>query len=148
VKISDFGLARDVEMDNYYQSSNKDIPYKWCSPEVLLHGKFSQSSDIWAFGIVLWEIFTWGDTPYPGLPNQMMIEKVVKGSTMEIPEDFPPEITEIIQQCWKFNHNERPSAEEILNKIQPTHQTQDVILTESEMKDLGYQHQDEMSYHQ
>jgi len=146
LKIGDFGLARDVDIDNYYEASDQRIPYKWCSPEVLKLGKFSQSSDMWAFGVVLWELFNWGEAPYPGFTNQMVIESVVEGYTMKIPTHFPAEITELILQCWKFDHHERPTAETVLKllekSVKPEPKPLEFIQSTERKSDIEIYHHD------
>jgi len=78
----DFGLSRQVE-SNYYSSSDKNIPVKWCAPEVLNYGHYSSKSDVWAFGVLLWELFSYGKTPYPYWTNAETVEKILKDRKIE-----------------------------------------------------------------
>src|SRR5262245_27989666 len=88
IKIADFGLSRSLEKE-YYKSQNRVIPYKWCSPEVIQHGKFSTKSDVWSFGICLWEVFSFGAIPYKTFSNQEAVEKVESGYRLPAPENTP-----------------------------------------------------------
>jgi len=128
VKIGDFGLARDIEMENAYKTSDRQLPYKWCSPEVLEFGNFTIQSDIWAFGIVLWEMYSYGREPYPGFTTDMTIEKVMSGYTMDIPEGCPPKVGELIQRCWALKPSQRPSFQQIYDELQKILSEQQQIL--------------------
>jgi serine/threonine protein kinase len=83
VKVADFGLGALVEDGAYYKSNTK-LPVKWTAPEGLASGKFSTASDVWSFGVVCWEIFTFGNIPYPGMSNQEVATKVMNGYKMDL----------------------------------------------------------------
>lgn len=108
IKIADFGLSRNIDT-NYYQASNSVFPVKWTAPEAVEKGKFSSMSDVWSFGIVLWELFTYGKIPYPGMSNQEVIEKVSNGYRLPPPKNCPPNIIELMNKCWSYNPKERPN---------------------------------------
>jgi len=113
VKIGDFGLSKVI--DGYiYESNRKTIPVKWCSPEVLEYGRYSSKSDVWSFGVVLWEMFSFGKIPYGGLSNQEVKEEVLKGYRLPIPsEQTPQSIYDLMKKCWSQKEEERPSFQSI-----------------------------------
>lgn len=76
VKVGDFGLARFVVDDEYTASEGTKFPIKWAAPEVITHARFSSKSDVWSFGILLWELWTGGKTPYPAFTNPQVLDEV------------------------------------------------------------------------
>jgi serine/threonine protein kinase len=120
IKISDFGLSRIMEKD-YYKTDDITMPIRWSAPEVLEKGIFTLKSDVWSFGIVLWEIFTFGKLPYfEYKKNLEVIEKILSGYKLEKPENCPNVIYELMLQCWNKNYEERPTFKKvclILNNI-------------------------------
>jgi len=94
------------------------FPVKWSSPEVIKFGKFSVESDCWAFGIVLWELFSYGAIPYPGMSNTETIEKVTCGYCMDCPEDCPSEIYDLMLACWETEPVRRASFKHLFECIQ------------------------------
>jgi len=76
IKVSDFGMSK-MTSEEYYKSKSKAIPVKWSPPEVIQYGRFSVQSDIWAFGVTMWEIFSYGKMPYSGLSNRETIDEVL-----------------------------------------------------------------------
>jgi serine/threonine protein kinase len=85
-KIADFGFARDLQQNYYYRrKSDAPIPVKWMSPETLFDRKFYQNSDIWSFGVLMWEIFTLGGNPYPSVPVEKLFDYLKEGNRMSKP---------------------------------------------------------------
>ena len=119
IKIGDFGLSRYVHKSNYYQGGMDTVmPVRWMAPEFLTHGKFSSQSDVFSYGIVLWEIVTYGEKPHKGLSNKQVVKFVVKGGTEKKPKEKCPEnIFELMQRCWKFNPKDRISFIEIIEAL-------------------------------
>lgn len=116
LKISDFGMSREV--DEVYEASNmKEIPVKWTAPEALNYFKYTTLSDIWSFGILLWETFSYGNSPYPGLNNRETREKVETGYRMSSPTGTPPAVYQIMKDCWNFDADQRPRFSEILRRL-------------------------------
>ncbi|XP_060603014.1 fibroblast growth factor receptor 4-like isoform X2 [Ruditapes philippinarum] len=114
-KISDFGLSRDVhENGYYYQNSNGRMPYKWMSPESLSSGRYTCKSDIWSFGILLWEIVTLGAGPYPGIPPDLLLDMYRNNYIMPPPPLCPDYIYSIMEQCWSSLPENRPGFETLL----------------------------------
>jgi len=117
IKISDFGMSK-ITSEEYYKTQNKSIPIKWCPPEVIEYGKFSVQSDIWAFGVTMWEIFTYAKAPYYGTSNMEAAKEVIKGYRLEIPEACPKEIYKLMNDCWNVNVTERPSFEVLFQSFE------------------------------
>lgn len=93
VKISDLGLSREIYSSDYYCIQPKTLlPIRWMSPEAITYGKFTTDSDIWSFGVVLWEMFSYGLQPYYGFSNQEVMEMVRKRQLLPCPEDCPPRL--------------------------------------------------------
>jgi serine/threonine protein kinase len=110
IKIADFGLSRITEA-GFYKSETKTIPFKWTAPEVILHGTYSSGSDVWSFGITMWEIFSYGELPYHSMTNKETTDAVVQGYRLSSPSKCPQSIYQVMQFCWKENANDRPSFE-------------------------------------
>ncbi|KAJ8025125.1 Vascular endothelial growth factor receptor 1 [Holothuria leucospilota] len=110
VKICDFGLARHLYHNPDYIASGKGrFPVKWMAPESIFDKIYTTQTDIWSFGVLLWEIFSLGGSPYPGLQiDENFYSKLKEGYRMSPPEIAPPEIGDIMHQCWNENPKERP----------------------------------------
>ncbi|XP_019866382.2 tyrosine-protein kinase CSK-like isoform X2 [Aethina tumida] len=113
-KVSDFGLAR---RDNTAASESAKLPIKWTAPEALKQNKFSNKSDMWSFGILLWEIYSFGRVPYPRIPLADVVKHVEKGYKMESPEGCPSEVYDIMRQAWDLDPEKRPYFRDVKNKL-------------------------------
>ncbi|XP_076875760.1 tyrosine-protein kinase SYK isoform X2 [Brachyhypopomus gauderio] len=109
-KISDFGLSKALtEDENYYKSEKYGKwPVKWYAPECMNFLKFSCKSDVWSFGVLMWEAFSYGQKPYKGMKGNEVIQMIEKGSRMESPPNCPPEIYDLMRKCWTYKPEERP----------------------------------------
>uniref|UniRef100_A0AAY5KZU2 Tyrosine-protein kinase n=1 Tax=Esox lucius TaxID=8010 RepID=A0AAY5KZU2_ESOLU len=118
VKISDFGMSREQE-DGIYSSTGglKQIPIKWTAPEALNYGRYTMDSDVWSFGVLLWETFSRGLTPYSSMTNQQTRDEVEKGYRMPPPNSCPPEVYAIMCRCWEYNSRKRPSFSKIRTEL-------------------------------
>ncbi|XP_046457032.1 mast/stem cell growth factor receptor kita-like [Daphnia pulex] len=118
-KVADFGMSRKMYYEgNYKQSGQKLMPIKWMAIESLTDRIFSTQSDVWSYGVLLWEIFTLGKVPYPGLEgNHQLVRQLEKGYRMEKPAYAPNYIGEIMSSCWKADPKERPSFSEMEEMI-------------------------------
>ncbi|OPJ71726.1 tyrosine-protein kinase Lck [Patagioenas fasciata monilis] len=110
-KIADFGLARLIEDNEYTAREGAKFPIKWTAPEAINYGTFTIKSDVWSFGILLTEIVTYGRIPYPGMTNPEVIQNLERGYRMPQPDNCPPELYELMRQCWKERPEERPTFE-------------------------------------
>ncbi|XP_056594086.1 receptor-type tyrosine-protein kinase FLT3 isoform X2 [Triplophysa dalaica] len=110
VKIGDFGLARDIEHDaNYVVRGNVRLPVKWMAPESIFKGVYTMQSDVWAYGILLWEIFSLGVTPYPGVPvNNAFYAMIESGYHMEQPYYAADSLYKMMSRCWSLDPVDRP----------------------------------------
>ncbi|XP_070553737.1 vascular endothelial growth factor receptor 1-like [Ptychodera flava] len=120
VKICDFGLARDIYDDpNYITKGSCRLPIKWMAPESILDDKvFTTESDVWSFGILMWEIFSLGGTPYPGMQiDEEFFERLRGGYRMRCPELAPQEIYQVMMQCWSGTPKSRPSFSSLAAKL-------------------------------
>ncbi|XP_072753576.1 tyrosine-protein kinase Btk isoform X2 [Anoplolepis gracilipes] len=109
VKVADFGLARYVLDDQYTSSGGTKFPIKWAPPEVLNYTRFSSKSDVWAYGVLMWEVFTCGKMPYGRLKNTEVVERVQRGIILERPKACFKEVYEVMRKCWAHCPEVRPS---------------------------------------
>ncbi|CAH2006302.1 unnamed protein product, partial [Acanthoscelides obtectus] len=112
VKISDFGMSREEE-EYIVSDGMKQIPIKWTAPEALNFGKYTSLCDVWSYGILCWEIFSRGDTPYTGMSNSKAREKIDNGYRMPPPESTPDEMYRLMLRCWEYKPESRPNFEQI-----------------------------------
>uniref|UniRef100_A0A8C6UF34 Mast/stem cell growth factor receptor n=1 Tax=Neogobius melanostomus TaxID=47308 RepID=A0A8C6UF34_9GOBI len=119
-KICDFGLARDITTDaNYVVKGNARLPVKWMSPESIFECVYTFESDVWSYGILLWEIFSLGSSPYPGMPVDAKFYKMIKeGYRMDAPEFAPNEMYQIMQSCWDPDPVKRPPFRKVVERIE------------------------------
>ncbi|KAK1173791.1 tyrosine-protein kinase Lyn-like [Acipenser oxyrinchus oxyrinchus] len=108
-KIADFGLARIIEDDQYTAREGAKFPIKWTAPEAINYGSFTIKSDMWSFGILLYEIVTYGKNPYPGMSNADVMNSVQRGYRMPCPDKCPQELYDIMTSCWKSKPEDRPT---------------------------------------
>ncbi|ELW71971.1 Tyrosine-protein kinase Lyn [Tupaia chinensis] len=108
-KIADFGLARVIEDNEYTAREGAKFPIKWTAPEAINFGCFTIKSDVWSFGILLYEIVTYGKIPYPGRTNAEVMTALSQGYRMPRMENCPDELYDIMKMCWKEKAEERPT---------------------------------------
>ncbi|XP_030044091.1 high affinity nerve growth factor receptor [Microcaecilia unicolor] len=119
VKIGDFGMSRDIYSTDYYRVGGRTmLPIRWMPPESILYRKFTTESDIWSFGVVLWEIFTYGKQPWYQLSNAEAIECITQGRELERPRTCPSEVYDIMQGCWQREPQQRMNIKEVHSKLQ------------------------------
>ncbi|XP_012645702.1 tyrosine-protein kinase Fer isoform X4 [Microcebus murinus] len=117
LKISDFGMSRQEDGGVYSSSGLKQIPIKWTAPEALNYGRYSFESDVWSFGILLWETFSLGVCPYPGMTNQQAREQVERGYRMSAPQHCPEDISKIMMKCWDYKPENRPKFSDLQKEL-------------------------------
>lgn len=110
VKIGDFGMTRDIYETDYYRKGTKGLlPVRWMAPESLKDGVFTSSSDVWSYGVVLWEMATLASQPYQGLSNDQVLRYVIDGGVMERPENCPDKLYTLMRYCWQPKPTSRPT---------------------------------------
>lgn len=121
VKIGDFGMTRDIYETDYYRKGNKGLlPIRWMAPESLKDGVFSSQSDVWSYGVVLWEIATLAEQPYQGSSNDQVLHDVIAGRILETPVFCPEILKPIMTSCWKRRPQQRPTFMQILSQLEPS----------------------------
>ena len=110
-KVADFGLARVIDKDIYEAHTGAKFSIKWTAPEALVYARFTIKSDVWSFGILLYELVTYGRHPYPGMTNAQVLEVIPYGYRMLPPMGCPELLNEIMRECWRDNPASRPTFE-------------------------------------
>ncbi|XP_051943003.1 fibroblast growth factor receptor 3 isoform X9 [Hippocampus zosterae] len=115
MKIADFGLARDVHnLDYYKKTTNGRLPVKWMAPEALFDRVYTHQSDVWSYGVLLWEIFTLGGSPYPGIPVEELFKLLKEGHRMDKPANCTHELYMIMRECWHAVPSQRPTFRQLV----------------------------------
>lgn len=128
VKIADFGMARDIYRNDYYRKGGKAmLPVKWMPPEAFLDGIFTSKTDVWSFGVLLWEVMSLGYMPYPGRGNHEVMQLVTSGGRLEPPSNCPSPVYHIMVQCWNAVPEDRPNFTLILERLGYCLQDPDVM---------------------
>uniref|UniRef100_A0A1X7U2J8 Tyrosine-protein kinase n=1 Tax=Amphimedon queenslandica TaxID=400682 RepID=A0A1X7U2J8_AMPQE len=118
VKIANFHLAQHLNGKKYYSIKKYDLlAYRWTAPEGHILNRLSIKSDVWSFGILLWELATKGKEPYPGMTDEEVKELVSKGDYMPIPRDCPEPFKQLMMNCWKQNEDQRPNFKHIFDTL-------------------------------
>ncbi|XP_073831739.1 fibroblast growth factor receptor homolog 2-like [Musca autumnalis] len=119
MKIADFGLARNIQDREYYRKNTDGIlPVKWMAPESLEENFYNSQSDVWSYGVLLWEIFTYGGEPYPHINSVEELYRFLNsGQRMEQPQYCPQIVYMLMQQCWQHDRNTRPTFSEIVENF-------------------------------
>ncbi|XP_034048699.1 muscle, skeletal receptor tyrosine-protein kinase [Thalassophryne amazonica] len=122
VKIADFGLSRYIYSADYYKANENDaIPIRWMPPESIFYNRYTTESDVWAYGVVLWEIFSHGMQPYYGMGHEEVIYYVRDGHILSCPEDCPLELYNLMRLCWSTLPSDRPSFNSIHRILERMH---------------------------
>ncbi|XP_075944399.1 tyrosine-protein kinase ZAP-70 [Anarhichas minor] len=122
-KISDFGLSKALGADdNYYKSRTAGKwPLKWYAPECIHFRKFSSKSDVWSFGVTMWEAFTYGGRPYKKMKTTDVMRFIESGSRMECPTACPEQMYTLMKECWTYKHEERPDFKKVEESMRSYH---------------------------
>ena len=110
-KVADFGLARVIDKDIYEANTGTKFPIKWTAPETAMYNRFTIKSDVWSFGVVLYEIITYGRSPYPGMTNVQVLEALQQGYRMLRPMGCPDKLYDLMLDCWREDPASRPTFE-------------------------------------
>ncbi|KAH7966577.1 hypothetical protein HPB49_017871 [Dermacentor silvarum] len=119
VKISDFGLAQFTVNHYYYiRTQNRKLPMKWYAPESILYGKFSTKSDVWSYGVTLWEMFSYGEDPViQGVTQENLGSELVQGKRLACPADCPADLYQLMLLCWTTDAHQRPGFSHIKGMV-------------------------------
>jgi len=118
VKLADFGMSRPMFENDYYRFSKKGmLPVRWMSPESLADGLFTPMSDIWSYGVLLYEMITFGSFPFQGLSNNQVLSHVKAGNTLSIPQGIRYQMNDLLRSCWSHTPSKRPTAGEIVELL-------------------------------
>ncbi|XP_014476872.1 PREDICTED: insulin-like peptide receptor isoform X2 [Dinoponera quadriceps] len=118
VKIGDFGMTRDIYETDYYRKGTKGLlPVRWMAPESLKDGVFTSFSDVWSYGVVLWEMVTLASQPYQGLSNDQVLRYVIEGGVMERPENCPDSLYNLMRRTWSHKATRRPTFIDIATML-------------------------------
>ncbi|XP_063838898.1 tyrosine-protein kinase transmembrane receptor Ror-like isoform X1 [Ostrinia nubilalis] len=119
VKIADFGMSRDVYTCDYYKmGGERPMPVRWMSPESIVYARFTHESDVWSYGVVLWEIYSRGKQPFYGYNNDGATKRILQGIVLVPPEDCPRFAGELMRACWKTDPRDRIGFDEICRKLE------------------------------
>ncbi|CDS37968.1 tyrosine protein kinase Abl [Echinococcus multilocularis] len=137
IKVADFGLARYMQLheDTYTARNGAKFPIKWTAPEGLAYFRFSSKSDVWAFGVVLWELATYGLSPYPGVELHGVYQLLEKGYRMQRPHGCPESVYSIMLRCWSWEAADRPTFLSIKAELEEMWRTID--MTEAVAQELA-----------
>lgn len=128
VKIADFGLSQKIYLQDYYKGDEHDaIPVRWMPLESILYNKYTLESDVWAYGVCLWEIFSFALQPYYGMTHEEVVKFIKEGNMLSCPENTPPEVYDIMKMCWQRKPQSRPKFRTIyqtLDNIQRSNSAQ------------------------
>jgi len=117
IKVGDFGLSRETQSGEYYKASAKMFPFKWTAPEAIKYWKFSTKSDMWSFGVTLWEICTDGELPYACFENGEILKQLESGYRLPKPKSCLDELYNIMLDCWKTNADQRPQWTAVYQRL-------------------------------
>uniref|UniRef100_A0A8K9X343 receptor protein-tyrosine kinase n=1 Tax=Oncorhynchus mykiss TaxID=8022 RepID=A0A8K9X343_ONCMY len=118
-KVSDFGMSRVLEDDPEpaYTTRGGKIPIRWTAPEAIAYRKFTSASDVWSYGIVMWEVMSYGERPYWDMSNQDVIKAIDEGYRLPPPMDCPVALHQLMLDCWQRERGDRPKFGQIVNML-------------------------------
>lgn len=118
VCVADFGLSRKIYDSSYYRQKEAiRVPIKWMAMESLSDSVYTIKTDVWSFGVTMWEIVARGRTPYPGVPNHELLDLLLMGHRLKTPDDCDPKLYEVMYSCWETQPTERPGFRELADKL-------------------------------
>ncbi|XP_061531167.1 focal adhesion kinase 1-like isoform X10 [Phycodurus eques] len=117
VKLGDFGLSRYMEDSSYYKASKGKLPIKWMAPESINFRRFTTASDVWMFGVCMWEILMFGIKPFQGVKNNDVIGRIENGERLAMPPQCPPTLYSLMTKCWSYDPSKRPRFNELKTQL-------------------------------
>ncbi|XP_037925569.1 ephrin type-B receptor 1-B isoform X3 [Hermetia illucens] len=129
-KIADFGLSREIEnASDAYTTRGGKIPVRWTAPEAIAFRKFTSASDVWSYGVVLWEVMSYGERPYWNWSNQDVIKSIEKGYRLPAPMDCPEALYQLMLDCWQKQRTHRPTFASIVSTLDNLARQPQALLT-------------------
>ncbi|XP_039967982.1 ephrin type-B receptor 1-B isoform X1 [Bactrocera tryoni] len=129
-KIADFGLSREIEnASDAYTTRGGKIPVRWTAPEAIAFRKFTSASDVWSYGVVLWEVMSYGERPYWNWSNQDVIKSIEKGYRLPAPMDCPEALYQLMLDCWQKQRTHRPTFSSIVSTLDNLARQPQALLT-------------------
>jgi len=117
MQVADFGMCRDLEDENYYISHGGKIPVKWSAPEALLYRKYSAASDVWSYGVLMYEIWSLGHKPFEGYTNQQAMQLIGSGFRLPPPPGCPRPLYGLMIHCWHTEAGRRPTFSAVVKML-------------------------------
>ncbi|XP_023276021.1 protein-tyrosine kinase 2-beta-like [Seriola lalandi dorsalis] len=121
VKLGDFGLSRYIDEQEYYKASISRLPIKWMAPESINFRRFTTASDVWMFGVCVWEVFSMAQQPFFWLENGQVISQLETGARLPKPQLCPPTIYSLLSRCWAYEPQARPSFSQLVCSLSEIH---------------------------
>ena len=119
VKVADFGLSRLIETNEVYTAKKGGkFPIKWTAPEAIAYNRFSVKSDVWSFGVLFWEVCSFGMQPYPGVDISNVYEQLQQGTRLVRPDKCPRDCYSVIKSCWEWDETLRPTFRQLYETLQ------------------------------
>lgn len=129
VKLGDFGLSRLLHDHSYYKASKGKLPIKWMAPESINFRRFTTASDVWMFGVCMWEILMYGIKPFQGIKNNDVIGRIENGERLPMPPGCPPTLYSVMTLCWSYEPSKRPTFQDLKMRLY------EILLEEKEQKE-------------
>lgn len=118
VKIADFGLSQKIYMQDYYKGDDQDaIPVRWMPLESIVYNKYTVESDVWAFAVCLWEIFSFAMQPYYGMNHEEVVNYIKEGNVLKAPDYTPDSVYGLMKLCWNRKPSDRPTFRRIYESL-------------------------------
>ncbi|XP_064485412.1 tyrosine-protein kinase receptor torso-like [Ornithodoros turicata] len=120
VKITDFGLSRDIYVEGHYRKESRGpLPVRWMALESLAHFVYTSMSDVWSFGVLMWETMSFGDVPYPGIDNHELLQFLRKPSDNRLlkPENCSQQVYDVMRSCWQEKPTQRPTFTQLVHNL-------------------------------
>ena len=117
IKVGFLSLSYDLYSGEYYRFNNVLIPLRWMPPEAIFHDEYSEKSDVWSYGVFMWEVYSMGEKPYHQRSDEEVLKCVKDDLRLAGPKTCPENVTEVMEKCWEGNPLARPTFTEVLNEI-------------------------------
>lgn len=117
VKIGFLSLSYDLYSSDYYRFNNILIPLKWMAPEAIFSDEFSEKSDVWSYGVLVWEVYSLGQTPFEDRPDEEVLKCIKDDLRLTKPENCPDTMASVMKKCWDTSPDARPTFDKLYAEI-------------------------------